>query len=618
MKKQLLLLATALLWIAGATIYAGNFIQRSRTNANQATLSLKNGIIVEENFSKFIDGSEDRPDDSNIADAYKSTISEDLTEIPGWKGGGVHQAGGCCYLKKYSIYGDWDGYIQTPTFNFEGNIRIMFRAKLNDATASKLCVWVRYGNEPSEMLEAGAVQLTREWAEYKIEVKVEPGKGFDQSQVKFIGEPQKFLSFFIDDIKIERYTEEAVEPATPEAHPYENYTGTSFTAKWNKSEGAQSYLVKLYSLEDPIGEKSTLLKEIPAEGESLEVKELDPTKDYGYTVSAKNGEKVSEPSKMILVNEILPTKSLTISDTTKTSFKANWIASPKKVFQSLNTSKEVTIENDGEYVILDENYGIIDDTYINNHSYIPDWYQSNDVKIENGIIKMTGEDYIYFPEIIFSEEKGSVDIMMEIKAANDADIVIEYNENEDTSPLVVDGEYKDGEFNVMKATVPFENNYLYASIYSDAGKPMEIKSVKISKNVIKGEKITFLRGVKTFISNKDTSYEFKDLDRGKYLTTVSFWRFAGYSSQRSSNNPVAVVNLKGINVGVQEIEADHPTLEIRGRLIICHKDQNVSVYNMNGQKVLSKFFKKGETLSIENLTGVFVVKGQNESIKMIR
>lgn len=165
-------------------------------------------VIIQEDFSNFKEGSEESPDVSNIADAYSGKISEDKTITPGWIGGGVHEAGTVCYLCKFEMYGTYDGFIQTPKINLEGNLRVSFRARSSNPALGRLNV-ILMDKTKDNPIKADMFELTSEWNEYSLEVNVQSEKGYDEGFVKFVGEEGKYLDLFIDDIKIEHLKEES-------------------------------------------------------------------------------------------------------------------------------------------------------------------------------------------------------------------------------------------------------------------------------------------------------------------------------------------------------------------------------------------------------------------------
>lgn len=90
---------------------------------------------MNEDFSKFSDGSEENPGDE-IINPDRYFISEELTAQPGWTGKGLHPAGGCVLVTPYMYdagYGDGpeltDGYISTPPMPLGGTVTVSFRAK---------------------------------------------------------------------------------------------------------------------------------------------------------------------------------------------------------------------------------------------------------------------------------------------------------------------------------------------------------------------------------------------------------------------------------------------------------------------------------------------------------
>ena len=85
-KNFRILLTTALLLFANAAIAQGATAHNVKGTITIAT------PIVKEDFSKFTDGSEEKPSATNIA--ASGTIAASYTSVAGWTGASVFQAGG--------------------------------------------------------------------------------------------------------------------------------------------------------------------------------------------------------------------------------------------------------------------------------------------------------------------------------------------------------------------------------------------------------------------------------------------------------------------------------------------------------------------------------------------
>lgn len=97
---------------------------------NCISIPLSASVIISEDFSKFVLGSEDAPDLQNPVATESSPISSDLTNTPGWSGTLVYQAGGCAYIQMM-------GMLMPPVFdasNNEGNYTVKFRARSQDGS----------------------------------------------------------------------------------------------------------------------------------------------------------------------------------------------------------------------------------------------------------------------------------------------------------------------------------------------------------------------------------------------------------------------------------------------------------------------------------------------------
>ena len=92
--------------------------------------------LLDEDFSKFTEGTEAEPDDVNIADNQTGVIPAEYTNVPGWSGAAIYQAGQTCAIR-LGLFLDGSssqpvslpGVLYTPVGNYAGNGTLTFRAK---------------------------------------------------------------------------------------------------------------------------------------------------------------------------------------------------------------------------------------------------------------------------------------------------------------------------------------------------------------------------------------------------------------------------------------------------------------------------------------------------------
>ena len=196
-------------------------------------------IVVEEDFALFTAGTESAPDMTVITENW--TVPDSYTHQPGWPGGGVFQAGGCCFLGEF-VNGDGDqdyGFISTPVMELYGDITISFRARKQKDDSSYL--WLAFCNDNQGPVKYFYPQLTTEWKEFSFTLTSEEFN--DPCNVQFTAEDG---GIFIDDIRVDRV--KTILPA-PEALPATNLSLTSFEANWKKSSAPLHYL-SIYYLDE--------------------------------------------------------------------------------------------------------------------------------------------------------------------------------------------------------------------------------------------------------------------------------------------------------------------------------------------------------------------------------
>ena len=271
-------------------------------------------VIVEEDFSKFTAGSETAPDATDLANAQTGDISADYTQVPGWSGGAVFQAGGSAYI---GFYQDETGWINTPLLDFSANngtFTVTFRAKSALSGGDELNVLLLYPGE-QYATSSQSVVLTNEWQEYNFSLS----KGIAESFIQmwtYEGE------YFIDDIKIS-----AEGLSAPQNPTVSKYMGTSAELSWDAVAGADSYLLNVYYFSMDTWDYVYLLQNEPVTGTSYTVEGLDPNEGYYFDVAAVQGDKTSPLSESVTIESPIeaPT-ALPATNYSATSFTANWEA----------------------------------------------------------------------------------------------------------------------------------------------------------------------------------------------------------------------------------------------------------------------------------------------------
>lgn len=193
--------------------------------------------LVDEDFSKFSDGSEAEPG-TEITYENIYYIPASYTSQPGWIGQGVCPAGGCVSLYPWTdSYGDdRGGYISTPKMMLDGTATLTFRAKA--LTSEGAALWVALCDDDygpgDDQLDA---ELTGQWEEFTL---IAASGSLDMpSYFQFMAEEGVVL---VDDVKIE-FRRDRI--ATPYSLKALNVSPTEFVARWEEVEGADGYLLNV-------------------------------------------------------------------------------------------------------------------------------------------------------------------------------------------------------------------------------------------------------------------------------------------------------------------------------------------------------------------------------------
>lgn len=255
-------------------------------------------VMLEEDFSKFSDGSEENPGEE-IKNPDRYYISEDLTAQPGWTGMGLHPCGGSVLVMPYMYdagYGDGpeltDGYISTPPMPLGGTVTVTFRAKAHKPGTD---LWVAVCDDYYGPADSESFYPDEEWREYSFTTS--EASLTDNSYFQF--RPYEGGEAYIDDIRITLVRDRI---ATPYALPATNVSPTEFKANWEET-GAPSYLLSVYSLvpdENPVtGKLFQNFDGITPDGENKNIPEGWTMTFGGKTVSREEGNFSSAPQSVV-------------------------------------------------------------------------------------------------------------------------------------------------------------------------------------------------------------------------------------------------------------------------------------------------------------------------------
>ena len=266
-------------------------------------------IILTEDFSKFTAGSETAPDAVDLADSQTGIISAEYTQTEGWQGIGIYQAGGSAYIGKALENGTPVWVINTPDLKLPNDkqaFQVNFRAKSENAEGDQLSIIsLDLSNEP---INSDKLTITNEWNDYSVTLR-----GDDVFYFQIYTDAYGFL---LDDVSV---STDALQP--PVNITVNGFNGTSATVKWDAVENAESYIVHLWYA-DYNANMWKSVRDIPTTATSLDITDLETTKDYAVTVSAVKGGTSIESD---IVEVAIPApKGLTAANVTATSFTIKW------------------------------------------------------------------------------------------------------------------------------------------------------------------------------------------------------------------------------------------------------------------------------------------------------
>ena len=300
-------------------------------------------VLVSEDFAKFTAGSEDDPDGTELSDWNDGSIDAKYTQQAGWRGGFVYQAGGCAYLDVDTEEGT--GWLITPTLNlsnYGGTFTIKFRARVASSKSSATddiyvqnCALGEYSNT---VTSTETVTGTTKWQEYTVTFT--DGNSRDDVQIT-----AKSYPIFIDDVTITQV--DNGKPGAPLAQAATNVSDNGFTANWEAVQGADSYLLNVYSISG--SEAQYIVKDMELTATSYDVTGTQADVDYYYSVCSKRNGETSNASNVITVIHQLKTPvTLDATSVANYGFVANWQAVPQATGYAVYTTLTHKAQSDNE------------------------------------------------------------------------------------------------------------------------------------------------------------------------------------------------------------------------------------------------------------------------------
>ena len=584
-------------------------------------------VVLSEDFSKFMSGSEDAPDMSTVI-TNNGNVIPDYTNTGGWYGTDIYQAGGCCFLSTGNRSFIMTPFIDLSADNGNFNVEFSCRAQYVQATVTIYSQTI-YGY-PERMYAS----CNETWQTITIPFRELGGR---ESTIQIGAD----APIFIDNIRItQKDNPEISKPAVMDAT---DITETGFIANWIAVNKATSYLLDVFYFSD--NQPQYVYKDIETTNTSLTVSGLQPGKLYYYSVQATDGVHTSAESNVVAaINPVMDMESPVATEATEVSkdgFIANWNSVENATQYELRVRSEYTIPQSGTFVIDNENFdniinvGTVENPIYNNNIYrfdqytkYPDWAGLYSF-IADGMIGLSGyyqtQEYnmstIMTPYYkVSTANPGKIKINLSTMAVNcapgtrlqvilyDVDPVTEYLEFNNVQYVEINEEMTSYELELGES-----NNYtIYISFMEPEGKQgalgmVFIDDIKITQEMEAGTVFT-----RTY--NHCTTY-----NNGLYIETPNSTQEEKFNySVMSINNGVLFYYYSDwsntiyvdTNTGIgNAVTADGTTITATaGQINISTAEAcTVSVFDMSGRTVRQLGTVEGST-SFPIEPGAYIVK----------
>ncbi|MEE1365287.1 MAG: T9SS type A sorting domain-containing protein [Muribaculaceae bacterium] len=321
--------------------------------------------IIFEDFSLLTTGSIEEPDYATNVIADESeypwwNMKDGYTLQPGWGSNFMYPAGGHAYLDANSS--TWEARLSSPVIDGTANggvCALRFDARtLAGATSDFLLVQVaetnNYGPSWDILADGVCPTVTEEWQTFEIVVQnVGPTSFF---HIIASGG----VEIILDNISIFQYD---LFVGIPELNKHTNYTGTTFDVSWSAVEGADSYLVNVYSVNEMTGAVSYLYKDEPVMGTEWTVTEAVSGQTYYYTVRAVKGEYVSLESVPVEIYDLEAPEMYAATEIDENGYYvASWNDVPSAEIYNYRAYADRVAAEDGAMVLTDENLNGLSET----------------------------------------------------------------------------------------------------------------------------------------------------------------------------------------------------------------------------------------------------------------
>lgn len=240
--------------------------------------------VIDQHFDLWTAGTNATPDGTMLGGGTVNyALPEDMMGVRGWTGNAVYQAGQACAIRMYldSYDEQRGGFISTPEMDLSGDVVLTFRARALKAGESGI-IRVALCDNYEGPVDDRDFNVSDAWQDYTFstdQATFNPNNIF-----QFSAEDVELL---LDDIVVTRKANKIPAPGilTPI-----NHSATSFTARWNSTPTAASYLLHVYRKEMPKDyvEPGTLTENfdgirLNADGKTID--QSNPNYPEGWTIN---------------------------------------------------------------------------------------------------------------------------------------------------------------------------------------------------------------------------------------------------------------------------------------------------------------------------------------------
>lgn len=578
-------------------------------------------LVLSENFSKWVAGSEDEPDDTDIAAA------DDYMQTAGWTGLMTYQAGGYAYLGYDSE--DGPGYLMTPSLDLDDDqglyvLKVTAKSVNENATSQSLQMW-SLDNVSNGIINAHFAGITEEWTECEFLLS----GGTSATAIMFYGNSGKIL---VSSVEVYHLKYPLDSPTITDVE----YTDIDkVTVSYEAVDGATSYLAWVETSDDEvIGEvESTETSAV------ITLTELLSTESY-YTVCvvAKNDEAQSYYSGKAMYfdepGDMSTPVALEATDVSESGFTANWEASTFAAKYIISTEWKHTAAEEETFYYLYEDWSNVPETDDDEETpYIMgscDQYMSQggwtcDVMFFTsgyGVLTNMFSAYgwpgtLWSPVLDYSVGGGDVTIMMYGMTAVDDMVIGACFVDEDGEEI--EGSKQTMEFPAGELTLAYTtisggtaDSQVKLWIEDAASTDMIIIAMLVLQTTLNEGETVEMPYLTKFVDYPSTSCDFEVslTENDVYRYTVTGYFSDEYMSDES--NEIVVQLATDAIQGVKDTTASTVYSE-NGNVVVKNNGETVAVYTVDGRQIATT--AGSSTLLLPK--GLYVVKSGNETFKLL-